>query len=85
MLHISYAQSAVNPAARRMKRRRMSNCIICGTREATIPDRNSGSSRKKLCHFCHAERLKGDIRHILAVEMKRRKKEVDDGDPEPLW
>jgi hypothetical protein len=50
----------------------MSMCIICNHREATIPDRDSGSSRKKLCHVCHAERLKGDIRYILQVEKKRR-------------
>lgn len=54
----------------------MSLCIICYTREATIPDRNSGSSRKRLCHQCHAQRLAGDIRHILKVEQQRRQEEI---------
>jgi hypothetical protein len=50
----------------------MSLCIICHTHDATIPDRDSGSSRKKLCANCHAERLKGDLRRILQIERKRR-------------
>jgi len=47
-------------------------CIICHTHDATIPDRNSGSSRKALCAACHAERLKEDLRHILAIEITRK-------------
>lgn len=63
----------------------MSLCIICHTRDATVPDRYSGSSKKKLCHVCHAERLKGDIRHILAVEKKRRGEQSGkDGSDEAL-
>lgn len=50
----------------------MSLCIICHTKDATIPDRDSGSSRKKLCGDCHAERLKEDLRRILAIERRRR-------------
>lgn len=40
-------------------------CIICGEREATIPDRNSASRRKMLCSKCHAERLTNDLQGII--------------------
>lgn len=50
----------------------MANCIICHTREATIPDRDSGSSKKKLCHVCHGMRLKDDLRRILTIERRRK-------------
>lgn len=50
----------------------MSLCVICHTHDATIPDRNTGSSKKRLCSACHAERLKGDLRNILRIEAKRR-------------
>ena len=50
----------------------MSLCIICGKGEAEVPDRDSGSSRNKLCVECHAKRLRGDMGHILRVEQKRR-------------
>lgn len=50
----------------------MSLCIICHTRDATVPDRNSGSSRKRLCSKCHGERLKADLRHILWLNKKRK-------------
>lgn len=51
----------------------MSKCIICGTRPRQVPDRNSGSLRptKKICRECHADRLRGDMRHILNVEAQR--------------
>jgi hypothetical protein len=50
----------------------MGLCIICHTKDATTPDRDSGSSRKKLCSDCHAERIKGDLRRILMIERRRR-------------
>lgn len=50
----------------------MSKCIICGEKEATVPDRNTLSSRKKVCKDCHAARLRGDLVHILAVERRRK-------------
>jgi|AMWB02.1.fsa_nt_gi hypothetical protein len=53
----------------------MSLCIVCHKKVATIPDRYSGSSRKKLCPECHAERLKDDLRYIIAVETKRKQEE----------
>lgn len=43
-------------------------CIICGKNEATIPDRNQnniGRLINKICKYCHAERLKGDVQNIL--------------------
>jgi hypothetical protein len=49
----------------------MSLCIICHTHDATIPDRDSGSSRKRLCSGCHALRLKGDLRNILRLHKER--------------
>ena len=51
----------------------MSKCIKCREKEATVPDRESGSRRKRLCSDCHSERLKDDLRYILHVESKRRK------------
>jgi hypothetical protein len=54
----------------------MSLCIICHTRDATIPDRDTMSSRKRLCAVCHAERLKDDLRHILTTEKKRRERAI---------
>lgn len=50
----------------------MSLCIICHTRDATIPDRNTGSSKKRLCSKCHAERLKDDLRHIIKLNERDR-------------
>ena len=52
-------------------------CIICREKEATVPDRDSGSSRKKLCADCHANRLKNDFINITLVERKRRLKEEE--------
>jgi hypothetical protein len=49
----------------------MSLCIICHTHDATVPDRNTMSSKKRLCSKCHADRLKDDLRHILALAEKR--------------
>jgi hypothetical protein len=49
----------------------MSLCIICHEKEATVPDRDSGSSRNKLCTDCHAARLRGDIKYILALHKKK--------------
>ena len=50
----------------------MAKCIICGQKEATIPDRDSFSSRKKLCADCHGIRLKNDLLNIMDVERRRR-------------
>lgn len=55
------------------KGNKMSLCIICHTKDATIPDRNSGSSKKRLCSKCHGERLKDDLRNIIEIEKRRRK------------
>ncbi len=43
------------------------NCIICHTRKAEVPDRERmGRPIKRLCIKCHADRLRGDIKNILA-------------------
>lgn len=52
----------------------MGLCIICRERKAAVPDRDSGSKKLKVCSMCHRERLKNDLRHILAVERKRWEK-----------
>ena len=41
-------------------------------KEATIPDRDSFSSRKKLCADYHGIRLKNDLLNIMEVERRRR-------------
>ena len=48
----------------------MSKCIICHERDAIIPDRESGSSRKRVCGECHAERLRGDLEYILYLHKR---------------
>jgi hypothetical protein len=40
-------------------------CIICGKREATVPDRNQMSRKKRLCSQCHSDRLRTDLTNIL--------------------
>jgi hypothetical protein len=54
-------------------------CRICGEEPATVPDRDTGGRRNEICSTCHAERLKGDMRHILAVEAKRRREREKEG------
>lgn len=49
-------------------------CIVCGEREATVPDRNQGGIGrriKKVCSVCHQNRLKNDLVDILLIEKKR--------------
>lgn len=60
------------PTSQFREEREMSLCIICHTNDTTVPDRNSGSNKKKLCSNCHAERLKNDLREILAIAKRRR-------------
>ena len=50
----------------------MSKCIVCREREAAVPDRNTMSQRKRVCRECHALRLTGDLRHVLAVHESRK-------------
>lgn len=48
--------------------------IVCKEREAEVPDRNKmGSLKKRVCRECHAERLKGDLKHILKVHEDQTK------------
>lgn len=42
-------------------------CIICKQCEATVPDRERiGQPINRLCVTCHGERLREDIKKILA-------------------
>ena len=50
-----------------------SKCIECGEKEATMPERGSGSMRKRGCSDCHTEKLRSDLRYILRVESKRNR------------
>ncbi len=48
-------------------------CCVCCEREAAVPDRNRAPSMiLRVCRECHAGRLRGDLRHVLDVEAKRR-------------
>ena len=48
-------------------------CILCHERDAVVPDRESGTNRKKVCRRCHAERLIGDLKVVLDLHNKREK------------
>ena len=50
----------------------MKKCIVCHKREAQLPDRSTTSMRKRVCRECHAERLRGDLVHVLTVHEKRK-------------
>lgn len=49
-----------------------SKCIVCHEQTAEVPDRNTMSLRKRVCRHCHAQRLMGDLRHVLATHASRR-------------
>lgn len=42
-------------------------CIICHKRPPRVPDRSTTSRAKRVCGECHAARLGGDLRRILAI------------------
>lgn len=47
-------------------------CKLCGKNPATVPDRESVNQvAPKVCSKCHAERLLGDLRAIMAFQRKR--------------
>ena len=48
-----------------------SKCIICHDRTAELPDRYSGSSRKKVCRECHAKRLQQDLAAIFKRDQQK--------------
>jgi hypothetical protein len=50
----------------------MSLCIVCHEKKATVPDRETMSSRNKICADCHAARLCGDLKHVLALHKKKK-------------
>lgn len=48
-------------------------CNVCWERPAEVPDRNvMGRPIKRVCKQCHAARLAGDLRSILAIQAKRK-------------
>lgn len=50
-------------------------CIICRKQPALVPDRERmGRPIKRICRECHAARLAGDVRKILA---EHEKKQID--------
>lgn len=59
--------------------KRVNLCRICGLREAELPDRERPSILKRICRHCHAERLRNDLRSILAIhrEAKRDAEETE--------
>jgi hypothetical protein len=57
-------------------------CVICREREARVPDRESGNSRKRVCRECHAERLTGDLRRVLKAVLNAPVVEPFDGHPD---
>ncbi len=49
-------------------------CVVCRIREAVLPDRERAPSRiLRVCRECHAARLIGDVKQILADVEKRRR------------
>ena len=55
----------------------MKLCIICKINPAVVADRNSNNPKTKaICRKCHAERLLGDLNHIL-VEHKKLKQRIN--------
>ena len=54
---------------------KMGKCIICHKKEATVPDRSiPGRPIKRLCGDCHSDRLRGDLKYLLGVELKKPNK-----------
>lgn len=52
-------------------------CIVCRERPATVPDRNQGGRLiNRVCAECHRERLRDDLRHVLAVHKRRQEGEA---------
>ncbi len=47
-------------------------CILCRKAPATLPDRYAaGRMTLKVCRFCHAARLAGDVRAIMRRRLHR--------------
>lgn len=47
-------------------------CEICGEKPATVPDREGmGRLINRVCPSCHALRLAGDLKRIMALREKR--------------
>ena len=54
-------------------------CEICGDNPATVPDRNKmGRPINRVCSSCHALRLVGDIKQIIALREKQNMRKCND-------
>lgn len=52
----------------------MSQCIVCRTNKAEVPDRERmGRPVKRLCRGCHVLRLQSDLIRIMNLEAKKEK------------
>ena len=61
-------------------RRPVRLCYLCRQRPAAVPDRERmGRQIKTVCRECHAGRLCGDLRQILA--MRNRAPTTQPGEP----
>ena len=58
----------------------MAKCIVCHDRPAELPDRDSGSPRKKVCRQCHGERLRGDLKRIIEFDAQLRRERKNIGE-----
>lgn len=57
----------------------MKKCNVCRVREAQVPDREQpGRPIKRICRQCHADRLIGDLKRILAYEQEKYEQEKDE-------
>jgi hypothetical protein len=53
------------PAERPTCRITTRKCRVCGERPVCVPDRTRLTLRPEVCHACHQERLRGDLRKIF--------------------
>lgn len=54
-------------------------CEICGDKPATVPDRERmGRLINRVCSSCHALRLAGDLKRIMAIRKARIERQTND-------
>lgn len=74
LLGMSLAFLGALVSGRKRARGRTMRCVICHDKKATVPDRNMVGRAPRLCHDCHANRLAGDMRRILALRQQAERK-----------
>lgn len=53
-------------------------CIVCKTRLAAVPDRMvTGRRINKICKECHSDRLRSDLRAVIAANINRYQRAGD--------